>query len=777
MFSNIEKLEFDRIKEMLKRSALSEHARVIIDETDFSTDRDEVESRLQCTVEARDLYLKQDDFAVNHVYDLDELLSGISKSQYYHEPVLYKKLQRMLEDIGRVRKVLEKHTEYPLLHEYTFSLFQFGDIVALINAKIDDDGAIKDTASPELKRLFAEEAKLRKHVEKQLHEMLGRYKADNLLQEDYVTLRNDRYVFPVKSANVRQVKGIVQGSSATGGTVYVEPLAVIDLNNDLQSIRFRIEAEKRAIIYDLGKRIHTDIRDIMISADTFYYLDFLLAKVRFALDCNAVKPIVTTDGMIAIYRGRHPLLDKKTVVPIDMYFKEGKKGLVITGPNAGGKTVALKTVGLFTLMTMYGMLIPAEAMSAVSLFENIFVDIGDFQSIEANLSTFSGHVSHLSQFARDVSANTLVLLDEVGVGTDPEEGAALAMSLIDHFLDNGATVITTTHYNALKRHSMEDARLENASCLFDYDNIQPLFTIKIGIPGSSNGLLVAKKLGMPVSVIDRAYSLMDTTHIKLEETITRLEHELATAEILRAKYERENVVLEEKMTRYERELEDITKKRTRKKLESLLDFENEFMSIRSELNRIVKSIREGKADEETLKMAQASAVDAIEKAQQERKKAEEAIEKITDPQPGDMVHLEKFGVQAKVISFDAKKNEYELEMNGKMIKIKKADMRGHKVKQAPKKQPTERVYLVESANKFIGQELVVVGMTCDDALDKLEDFLSYALLKNFEMVRIVHGVGSGVLRRAIHDYLKHYRPAKSYKYENNRGVTTEVWLK
>ncbi len=777
MFSNIEKLEFDRVKEMLKRSALSEHARAIIDETDFSTDREEVEARLQCTAEARDLYLKQDDFAINHVYDLDELLTGISKSQYYHEPLMYKKLQYMLEDIGRIRKVLEKHTEYYLLHEYTFSLFQFGDIVALINAKIDDEGAIKDTASPELKRLFAEEAKLRKHVEKQLNEMLNRYRGDNLLQEDYVTLRNDRYVFPVKSANVRQVKGIVQGSSATGGTVYVEPLAVIDLNNDLQSIRFRIEAEKRAIIYDLGKRIHADIRDIMISADTFYYIDFLLAKVRFSLDCNAVKPLINTQGIVEIYRGRHPLLDKKTVVPVDIYIKDGKKGLVITGPNAGGKTVALKTVGLFTLMAMYGLLIPAEQLSNIALFENIFVDIGDFQSIEANLSTFSGHVQHLSQFARDVSTSTLVLLDEVGVGTDPEEGAALAMSLIDHFLDNGAVVITTTHYNALKRHSMEDGRLENASCLFDYDNIQPLFAIKIGIPGSSNGLLVAKKLGMPSEVIDRAYSLMDTTHIKLEETITRLERELSSTEILRANYERENAILAEKMARYERELEDITKKRTRKKLESLMDFENEFVSIRSELNRLVKEIREGKSDEESLKNAKEAAVIAIEMAQVERKKAEEGIEKITEPQIGDTVYIEKFGVQGKITAFDAKKNEYDLEMNGKIIKIKKSDMRGHKVKQAKKKEPVERVYLVDSANKFVGQELVLVGMNCEDALDKLEDFLSYALLKNFEMVRVVHGVGSGILRRAIHDYLKHYKPVKSYKYENNRGVTTEVWLR
>ncbi|HHH84336.1 MAG TPA: hypothetical protein ENL15_00085, partial [Firmicutes bacterium] len=486
---NTEKLEFHIVLDRVKALMLSERARQIADETTFSFDLSDVQFRLDLVEEGLSLYQEKDEFEIRMLFDVMPLLEDIEKGLYYHLPEEYKQIQKVLGESRRLGHFLKKLPEqWGRIRDYGYGLAEFEDIIAFIESRINEEGEIRENATPEIRRLKQRQARLSRRMEQELGRLLKKYGEEGILQEDFYTTRNDRFVIPVRAQSAKKVTGIVQGGSGSGNTVFMEPMSLIALNNENMEIQYALEEEMRRILMDIGRTISRRIKEVRASVENLYYLDFLLGKVKYASLINGIKPRLNTRGEIDIARGRHPLLDPKKCVPIDIWIKGGKKGLIITGPNAGGKSVSLKTIGLFTLMAMYGLLVPAEKGTLLSIFEEIFVDIGDFQSIQENLSTFSGHIKNLKTFAEEVNQSSLVLLDEVGVGTDPEEGAALALSLISHFLDRGAVVVVTTHYNALKRQSMSDPRLENASCLFDYDRLEPLYAIKVGIPGSSNGL-------------------------------------------------------------------------------------------------------------------------------------------------------------------------------------------------------------------------------------------------------------------------------------------------
>ena len=775
---NTEKLEFHIVLDRVKALMLTERARQIAGETAFSYDLSDVQFRLDLVEEGLSLYLEKDDFEIRTLFDITPLLEDIEKGLYYHLPGEYKQTQKVLDESGRLSRFLKKlPDQWGRIRDYGYGLASFDDMISFIESRISEEGEIRENATPELRKLRQRQSGLSRRMEQELGRLLKRYSEEGALQEDFYTTRNDRFVIPVKAQSAKKVNGIVQGGSGSGSTVFMEPMSLIALNNENMEIQYAIEEEMRRILMDIGRMISRRVKEVKGSVENLYTLDFLLGKIKYASLMNGVKPRLNSRGEIDIVRGRHPLLDPQKCVPIDIWIKEGKKGLIITGPNAGGKSVSLKTIGLFTLMAMYGLLIPAEKGTLLSIFEEIFVDIGDFQSIQENLSTFSGHIRNLKTFAEEVNQSSLVLLDEVGVGTDPEEGAALALSLISHFLDRGAVVVVTTHYNALKRQSMNDDRLENASCLFDYDRLEPLYAIKVGIPGSSNGLLVAGKLGMPQAVIRQAKSFMDKESVQLEEIIAKLEKELSQAEQLKKNLQLENRNLQSKMSFYEKELKKITDKRNRKKLESLADFESEFHGIRDELKEILKTFREKQGEEQEIVARKKELEKTLTKISRERQRVEARMEKIKDPAPGERVYLEKFGVSGTVRGYDQRKKEYEIDCNGMILRVPSSQMIGNRLsgEKAPAKEDEVR-FSVETRPKFMGRELVLVGMKADEALEKLEDFLPYAVMKGYESVKIIHGVGTGRLREAVHDYLKESRVPKKFYDESSRGAATIVEL-
>ncbi|HOO59056.1 MAG TPA: Smr/MutS family protein [Candidatus Mcinerneyibacteriales bacterium] len=775
---NTEKLEFHIVLDRVKALMLSERARQIADETAFSYDLSDVRFRLDLVEEGLSLYLEKDDFEIRTLFDIMPLLDEIEKGLYYHLPGEYKKTQRVLEESRRLGLFLKKLPEqWERVKDYGFGLASFDELISFIDSRISEEGEVRENATPELRKLRQRQDGLSRRMEQELGKLLKQYAEEGALQEDFYTTRNDRYVIPVRAQSAKKVNGIVQGGSGSGNTVFMEPMSLITLNNENMELRYALEEEMRRILTDIGRMISGRIREVKSSVENLYYLDFLLGKIKYASLLNGTKPRLNDRGEIDIIRGRHPLLDPKKCVPIDIWIKDGKRGLIITGPNAGGKSVSLKTIGLFTLMSMYGLLVPAEKGTLLSIFEEIFVDIGDFQSIQENLSTFSGHIRNLKTFAEEVNHSSLVLLDEVGVGTDPEEGAALALSLITHFLDKGAVVVVTTHYNALKRQSMDDERLENASCLFDYDRLEPLYAIKVGIPGSSNGLLVAGKLGMPPEVIRRAKSFMAGESVRLEEIISKLERELSQAEQLKKSLQVENKNLQSKMAFYESELKKITDKRNRKKLESLADFESEFHQIRDQLKDILKSFREKQGEEQEIMARKKEIEKTLTKIHRERQRVEERMEKIKNPVKGERIFLEKFGVSGRVCGYDERKKEYEIDCNGMILRVPASQMIGTRLAETetPAKEEAVR-FSVETRPKFMGKELVLVGMKTEEALDNLRDFLPYAVMKGFESVKIIHGVGTGRLREAVQEFLRESRVPKKFYDESSRGAATIVEL-
>ncbi len=779
MLLNKAKLEFDAIKSRLKDLVLTDKAKEIIEKETFSGKLNQVKRRLNRNFLFRELFLTSQKFYIKDIFDMSEFVRDIEKDIYYQLPNNYKKLEKMLSEAVRLKKVLNSLEEkYEPIRQYSNKLFKLNELIDFIKQRINDEGEIREDATDMLKGLVNEEKSLRNKLQKKIKKLMKKYSKKGYLQDNLYTSRNDRFVLPVMSRHTDKIEGIVQGSSASGSTMYMEPMEIVELNNKISSIYHRIEEEKKKILYEIGEEANKQINKIKQIFNTLYHLDFEIGKAKYSDSINAEKPEINKKGNLEIYQGRHPLIDEEEVVPIDIWLKDEKRGIVITGPNAGGKTVTLKTIGLFTLMSMYGLMIPAKEWSKISLFDNIFVDIGDYQSIEQNLSTFSGHINNFTEFVNNVDKSTLILLDEIGVGTDPEEGASLAMALIDYFIDEGAIVVVTTHYNALKRHSMEDERLENASCLFDYEKIEPLYKIKVGTPGSSSGLLVAKKLGMPEVIIEKAENYIDQEHLKLEKMITELEQKLTKTEELKENLEKDNEKLEKKMEYYEKELEKITNKRTRKKMESLQDFEKEFFNIKDKLNDILNQFQKSKKEEsEELDETEVKkeVEEAIKKVKSEKEKVKKKMKKIESPQVGDKIYLESYKIEGKVEEIDERKNQVKLNCNGMMVNVEKNDLIGYKVdkeKDEGDKPSMKSNYSVDKTSKFVGTEIVLVGMRRLDAIEKLGDFISHAILEGHETIKIVHGIGTGVLREAIHDYLEENPNIKDYYYEDRRGVVT-----
>jgi len=783
LFINTEKLEFKKIKNYLKNYCNTDSAKKLVEKNEFSTKINKVKSRIEKNSQFRKLLLTNDDFFIGNLYDLNDFLKNIKENRFLQLPKKYKNLEYSLRESRRLKSVILKlETNFNLIKNYENYLYVLDELTDLIESKIDEEGEIKTNATKKLLNLTNKKSSLGNKLRNKLNQSLKKYNNKGYLQDNLYTSRNDRYVLPVKSKYRERFKGIVQGSSTTGNTLYIEPMEIVEINNELSSTIYQIEEEKKKIIFNLGEKVKENYEKINLTFETLYDMDFEIAKSKYTIDINAEKPEINDKGIMELYQARHPMLEEDEVVPIDLWIKEDKRGLVITGPNAGGKTVSLKTAGIITLMAMYGLMVPAKEWSKISIFKNIFVDIGDTQSIEQNLSTFSGHITNFVEFVKNVDENTLILMDEVGAGTDPEEGASLAMSLIDYFMNEKAKVIVTTHYNSLKRHSIEDERLENASCMFDYDNIEPLYKIKVGIPGSSSGLLVAEKLGLPKKLINKAKSFMNQEHLKLEKTIADLEKKLSSTEDLKEKLKRENEELQKKMSFYEEELEKITQKRTRKKMESLRDFENEFFNLKDKLNNILNEIHKKEKELENKKQvinqkeAREKFDKAIKKVKKERAKVEKKMEKIENPKVGDEIFLEEYNIKGKIIEIDRDKNICKLNCNSMIVNVKLDNLIGYKIDKNSNNstKDIEKMtnYSVEKTSKYIGNELVVVGLIREDAIDKVGDFISHAILEGYDKIKIVHGLGTGVLREAIHDYLKKNPNIKNYFYEDQRGVVT-----
>ena len=677
---------------------------------------------------------------------------------------------------------------------YLFSQLSPNDwLLEKLERSIISENEIADAASPELAAIRRKINRAGMQLRETLDKMVKNKTTQQYLQESNVTIRDGRFVLPVKSEYRGQVSGLVHDTSATGQTIFIEPMAVVEANNDIRILQGREQEEIERIIRELCRECG-DYADVLCeNYKVCAELNLYFAKSELAAQMHAAMPEITDDGIIDIKKARHPLLDRKKAVPIDLSLGGEYQALIITGPNTGGKTVALKTAGLLAAMTMCGLLIPVSDGSKISVFENILVDIGDSQSIEQNLSTFSSHTNKVIEILGTADERSLVLLDELGSGTDPVEGAALAVSIIKRLIFNGARLMVTTHYQELKVFAIDTPNVENASCEFDIDTLRPTYRLIVGSPGKSNAFAISESLGMPADIIEEAKSFVSDANTRLEDVIGKLEaarSELERERDKAAKLRAEAAEHEAKMRTEKEELENA-------KAELLENARRQAMTIieqtKAESNELIDELEKLRKEKDK-KDFSTNVSGAKSRSKQSFNKMYETANPISGGDPnegyvlprklkrGDTVYVVDLGRKG-IVSGEPDGSDFVFVQMGVMKT--KMNISRLRLEESPKvtvgnkpvqKQRGGKVGKVGVKVERRGKmELDIRGCACDDGIYQLDQFIDQAVMSNISIISIIHGKGTGLLRAAVHKRLKSHPSVKSYRLgvygEGEDGVT------
>ena len=693
---------------------------------------------------------------------------------------------KLLETAGRAR-AYGRHDNADEMEDCLDGYFeQLNPVTILVNeirrCVIDED-EISDDASPGLKHVRRAMNQINDKVHATLSNMVNG-SLRTYLQDPIITMRGDRYCIPVKAEYRSQVSGMIHDQSATGSTLFIEPMAVVKLNNDLKELYGQEQEEIQKVLARLSANAAEYTTEIHTCYTILRQLDFIFAKGALALDMNASQPIFNTEGRIHIREGRHPLLDKKNVVPITLTLGDTFDLLIVTGPNTGGKTVSLKTVGLFTLMGQAGLHIPALDRSELAVFHDVYADIGDEQSIEQSLSTFSSHMTNIVSFLKQVDEHSLVLFDELGAGTDPTEGAALATSILNHLHSRGIRTMATTHYSELKVYALSTPGVENASCEFDVETLRPTYRLLIGIPGKSNAFAIASRLGIPDYIIEDAKTHLTEQDESFEDILTDLETSRKTLD-----KERETIAA------YKREIERLKMETSQKqeKLEAQRD------RILREANEKAHAILEDAKEtaDETMRnfhkfgKANISAAEMEKERERLRKKMAKTRSGMT-PEPakpkkqykpsdfklGESVKVLSMNLTGSVVSLPDAKGNLDVQMGILRSKVNISDLeiideKPNYLQKTAKRTGKGKIKMNKSLT--VATEINLLGKTVDEAVAELDKYLDDASLAHLSSVRIVHGKGTGALRQGIHKYLKRQKHVKSFRLgafgEGDAGVT------
>ncbi len=652
-----------------------------------------------------------------------------------------------------------------------------------VSDRIDDallnEEEMADVASPELYQIRRKKKNIASKIRDTLQEMVSSQKYQKALQEPIVTMRGDRYVLPVRAESKNEIKGIVHDASASGATLFIEPMAVVSLANSLTALDAEEKEEIDRILQELSAFVGEYRDEIQSNLSALYELDFLFAKGKFSLSHHGVEPILNDVGIVNIQKGRHPLLDPKKVVPVDIYLGEDFDTLVITGPNTGGKTVSLKTLGLFSLMAASGLHITAGEQSRMALFEDVFADIGDEQSIEQSLSTFSSHVVNLVSILSRVNEKSLVLADELGAGTDPTEGAALAIAILDFVRSRGAKAAATTHYSELKLYALSTERVENASCEFDLKTLSPTYRLLIGVPGKSNAFAISRRLGLSEEILSRAGELLNDENVQMEDVLARLEKNRQKAEEQRRKAESMSRDARSIRESLKKDRDSLERQRTKILEEARTEALRILEAAKDESQKALKeirSIRDDAALKDALATAEATMSGMREKQEAlscEKKEVQKPLGKPpTKLKVGDAVRILSLDQNATVLSLPDSAGNVLVQAGIMKIKVKLDDLRRDK---EPQKKQTSVITRSASVPSHMKTELDLRGMFLDEALMETDRFIDQALLANLQMITIIHGKGTGVLRIGITDFLKGHKMVKSFRAgglgEGDTGVT------
>lgn len=643
---------------------------------------------------------------------------------------------------------------------------------------------IADDASPTLKHIRRSMQITNDKIHSQLTGMVNSYR--NYLQDAVITMRNNRYCIPVKAEHKSNVPGMIHDQSSTGSTLFIEPAAIVNLNNQLKELALQEQDEIEVIMATLSAQAAEHTEELMINYKTLTELDFIFAKAGLAIDMNASKPLFNNEHVIHIRKGRHPLLDKKKVVPIDIMLGREFDLLIVTGPNTGGKTVSLKTVGLFTLMGQAGLHIPALDRSELSLFTEVYADIGDEQSIEQSLSTFSSHMTNIVSILAHADENSLCLFDELGAGTDPTEGAALAIAILKHLHDRGIRTMATTHYSELKVFALTTSYVENACCEFDVETLRPTYRLLIGIPGKSNAFAISSKLGLSDEIIASAKEHLTEDDESFEDLLADLEANRRTIEAERAEiasYKAEIAALKDKLAQKQERLDSQKDRILRNANEEARKILQDAKDVADETIRNFQKVSAGSSIKD-MEKARTKVRDKINekntKLASSEAKPTHKILKPTQIKPGDMVKVVSMGLKGTVSSKPDAKGDLFVQCGIIRSKVNIKDLVLVNEDAMPaantfKKQSSQSSRIGMSKTASISTEINLLGKTVDEALSMLDKYLDDAYLSHIPSVRIVHGKGTGALRTAVQRHLKQVSYVKSFHLgefgEGDAGVT------
>ena len=780
-------LEFDKIIEILKTKASSSLGLHKIENLEPSYDFEEVQYRLQETTEAQSILIKRGHVNLGGIHDvLDKVKRAEIGASLDPGSLL------MVADTLRAARVLsnslsgdgeEEDFNYPIIQSLATSLYIHREIEDAVYNAIVSEIEIADSASHTLRDIRRKIVQKNQSIRSKLNTIISSATYQKYLQDSIISMRGDRFVVPVKAEYRSVVAGIVHDQSSSGATLFIEPMSIVEMNNELRKLKLDEQEEIERILAELSKMIGEIAREIISNQEILEKIDFIFAKGKLSLEMKGIDPKLNKEKSFVIKNGRHPLLDPKKVVANTIYLGDEFHTLVITGPNTGGKTVTIKTVGLFALMTQSGLHIPADFGSSMCVYDNIFADIGDEQSIEQSLSTFSSHMTRIVSILDKVTEDSLVIFDELGAGTDPVEGAALAIAILEDVRMAGAKCIATTHYSELKNYALTKKGVENAAVEFDVETLSPTYRLLIGVPGKSNAFEISKKLGLSEFVINRAKEFINTENIELEDLLQNVEKNRIKAEEDRA--EAEKLKTEIQMIR-DAEAEKL-EKLTNQKEKMMERARSEAFSItrqaKEEVDEIIKRLREleqeraSKEKNRQIEQLRKELTDSMGSLQPTVKSMivpKVASKEIKNLKAGEDVKVITLNQEGTVVSADDKKKEAVVQIGiMKMTLPYKSLQRIKNQQQATVTKKTRSVIKAKSGR--VKGEVDLRGMNLEEATLELEKYLDDATVAGLEQVTVIHGVGTGVLKTGLQDVLKknkHVKKKRPGGYgEGGVGVT------
>lgn len=771
-------LEYDKILAMLKERASCCISRELVDTMEPSGDFDTVERELKLTAEAETLFYKTGRSPVDDFPDMRHCLERMHAALFLSTGELLG-IASCLKAARIAKDILAKEVgEESYLYNLAGLLITHRSAEEEINRCVINEDEIFDGASPALARIRRAMRLANEKVREKLNSMIRSTAYQKYLQEPIITIRNGRFVIPVKQEYRQQVPGLIHDQSSSGATLFIEPSAVVELGNEYKKLLAEEADEIERILTELTAMLAPYADEIREDLNIMGQIDLVFAKAKLSRELNAVMPRLNRNNYVRIVRGRHPLIPADRVVPIDIWIGRDYRSLIITGPNTGGKTVTLKIVGLFALMVQSGIFVPANEGSEFPVFEHIYADIGDEQSIEQSLSTFSSHMKNIVGILDKADENSLVLLDELGAGTDPIEGAALAMSILEELNERHCICVSTTHYSEIKAFAMTHEGMENASMEFDIDRLCPTYRLYIGIPGKSNAFEISSRLGLPNSIIDKAKGFLKGEDVRFEDIISSAQSQHRIAEEERKMAEEARAELEKLRADAERERRKLDEDRNRLQAKAKEDAKRIVADTKREMEKLIVEIR-------SIKDIDRSAADRVIQAARDTLRAtetavneKEAIKKEDNTKPpktvraGDTVNIVTLDQKATVLSAPDSKGEVMVQAGVMKLNVKLKDIRLIEEKKAAA--PTSgKVGL--GAGKQVGLELDVRGMLVDEANIIVDRYLDDAYNAGLSEVNIIHGKGTGALRAGVQAFLKRHPLVKGYRMgsygEGDAGVT------